>query len=136
MMRTLLVLAAALALASCSAPLSKDDCLKAGEAGTWDVSFSLLSGDAAECPTLEKKTLELPDKCEANCGCIESAVNFVEGNSAVQNRCALHFQELCPDYALECHNVDVVSPSAAAGSCFLTVGTIHCGYSVSWTKLQ
>ncbi|HEY3452453.1 MAG TPA: hypothetical protein VGK67_39280 [Myxococcales bacterium] len=135
MFRSLALLVAAFALASCSGPVSKDDCTKAGEPGKWKVSFSLSSGDTVKCPALETKTIELPSKCEENCGCTESTVVFVPAqNSALQDTCSLRFQELCPAYELDCRYVDVTSATGAVGNCFYKVGALSCGYNVTWAK--
>ncbi|MGC4121952.1 MAG: hypothetical protein QM765_46700 [Myxococcales bacterium] len=135
MLRYLLLLAAALALASCGGPISKDDCDKAREAGNWDVSFALSSGDAAKCPVLKNKVIALPGGHEENCGSTQADIIYtVAENPAVQNRCSLRFEEQCPDYQLDCRYVDVTGTNSASGDCYYKVGNLSCGYAVSWTK--
>lgn len=135
MLRHLSFVVVAFAVASCSSPLTKDDCAKAGEPGAWDVSFSLSQGDATKCPVLDNKTLTLPNQCEVNCGCTEASVVFEPAqNSALQDKCSLRFHEFCPAYELDCRYVDLSSPTSAGGDCFYKVGTLTCGYSVSWSK--
>jgi len=134
MLRRLPVLVAALALASCSGALSQEDCEKAAEAGTWEVTFVKASGPET-CPTLEAKSMSLPDRGEENCQVTESGVAFTPApNSATVDSCAIRFHELCPTYSLDCQDVQVASATAASGICFYKAGSDSCGYSVSWTK--
>lgn len=135
MFRLVTAAAVAAVLAACSGPVSKATCDEAAKPGKWDAKFTLARGPES-CPKLEK-SFDLPNGCEANCGCSEAGVVYLPSiNAASDDTCALRLAEVCPAYELECRDVYVDGATKASGTCTYKptgTGTV-CTYSAEWTR--